>query len=132
MTKLIVVVDPDYGDRIERLAAAAPVWIVDTPTNRTPCELLWKSHPHRDHRESGALTLYRTSSAEDRVRSLLGVFPQLETHHGEVIGNEVVFPSGFVVDVIGLVPNERVTKELRMLGFTSVTEIPEGFRAEKC
>ena len=131
MTSLIVVVDPDYAERVERAAEVAPVWIVATQTNRNACERLWKSHPHLDHREKGAVTCYETPYPEDRLGSLLGIVPQLETHHGEVKEDELVFPNRFVLEVIGLALADNVTNALREIGFTSFVEIPEGFQACK-
>lgn len=129
MTNLIVVVDPDYADRMERASEFAPVWVVATQTNRDACERLWRSQPHADHREKGAVTCYKTLNPDDRLGSLLGIVPELETHHGEVQDNELVFPNGFVLEVIGLAPADNVTNALREFGFTSFVETPEGFRA---
>jgi hypothetical protein len=35
-----VVVDPNFGERVEALAEQMPVWIVDTPVNRGAVEIL--------------------------------------------------------------------------------------------
>lgn len=131
MTDLIVVVDPDYAERLERAAEIAPVWIVATETNRYACERQWKSHSHSDHREKGAVTCYKTSNSEDRLSSLLGIVPQLETHHGEVKEDELAFPNGFVLEVIGLALADKVTNALREFGFTHFVETLEGFQACK-
>jgi hypothetical protein len=131
MTNLIVVVEPDYADRVERAAQVAPVWVVATQTNRHACERLWRSYPHPDHREKGAVTCYKTVNPEDRLGSLLSIVPQLETHHGEVKDDELAFPNGFVLEVIGLALADNVTNPLRELGFTSFVETPEGFQACK-
>jgi hypothetical protein len=131
MPDLIIVVDSDYAERLETSAKAAPVWIVATQANRRACERLWKANPHPDHRERGAITCYETSDPEDRLESLLGIIPDLEIHHGEVQGNELVFPNGFVLEVIGLALTDNVVTALRQLGFTSFVERPEGFQARK-
>ena len=100
-------------------------------TNRYACERLWKSHPHPDHRAKGAVTCYETPHPEDRLGSLLGIVPQLETHHGEVKEDELVFPNGFVLEIIGLALADDVTNALREFGFASFVETPEGFQACK-
>jgi len=102
MTDLIVVVDPDYADHVDRAAQFAPVWVVATQRNRAACERLWRSDPHPDHRDKGAVTCYNAPNPEDRLESLLDIIPDLETHHGEVKDDELVFPDGFVLEVIGL------------------------------
>src|ERR1700749_1697681 len=129
MANLIVVVDPDYAVHLERAAQAAPVWIVSTQINREACERLWQTHPHSDHRENGAVTCYKTLNPQDRLGSLLGVVPDLETHHGEIKNNEFVFPTGFVLEVIGLALADDVTHALREIGFTSFIKTAEGFQA---
>ncbi len=131
MPNLIVVVDTDYGDRVERAAEFAPVWVVGSQTNRDACERLWRSRPHPDHREYGAVTWYETPNPKDCLDSLLGIVPQLETHHGEVKDDELAFPNGFVLEVIGLALADNVTIALRELGFMSFVETPEGFQACK-
>src|ERR1700683_5433165 len=102
MTNPIVVIDPDWADDLERAAQFAPVWVVATQRNRAACERLWKSNPHPDHREKGAITCYDAPNPEDRLARLLGILPQLEAHYGEVEGDELVFPKGFAVEVSGL------------------------------
>jgi hypothetical protein len=131
MANLIVVVDPDYTVHLEKAAQAAPLWIVSTQANRKACERLWKTHSHSDHRENGAITCYKTLDPQDRMGSLLGVVPALETHHGEVQDNELVFPTGFVLEVIGLALADDVTNALREIGFTSFVQTTEGFQACK-
>jgi hypothetical protein len=131
MANLIVVVDPDYAERLETVALLAPVWVVDTRSNRNIFERLWKSRPHIDHRERGAITCYAASDPKDRVGSFLGIIGTLKEHHGEVSGNFIDFPSGFVLEVIGLALDDGVTCELREIGFTTFVDTPEGFQASK-
>jgi hypothetical protein len=131
MANLIVVVDPDYAVHLERAAQTAPLWIVSTQMNREACEQLWMNHPYSDHRENGAITCYKTLDPQDRLGSLLGVVPALETHHGEVQDNELVFPTGFVLEVIGLALADDVTDALREIGFTSFIQTTDGLQACK-
>lgn len=65
------------------------------------------------------------------MASLLGIVPRLETHHGEMKDDELVFPNGFVLEVIGLALADTVTNALREFGFKSFAETPEGFQACK-
>jgi len=131
MPALIVIVDPDYGDSLERAAQSAPVWIVDTKRNKAACERLRNIFPRADHREKGAVTSYKSPNPDDRLSSLLYIMPELETHHGTLVANEIIFPEGFVLGVIGLRMELKVTNALRELGFRSFIETPEGFEACK-
>lgn len=131
MSDLILVVDPDYADRLETAAQRAPVWVVATQANRDAFERLCKLHPHPDHRDKGAVTCFKTLNLEDRLGSLEGILAQLETHHGEVDGEYLVFPSGFVLEVIGLPLAPNVMTALKEFGFTSFSETSEGFQARR-
>lgn len=131
MPNLIVVVDPDHGARLETAAQLAPVWVVDTHINKKAVKRVWMSHPHADHREKGAVTSYKSQNPEDRLGTLLNIMPDLETHHGNVEDNELVFPKGFVLGVVGLAISVDVMSALQNLGFTSFVETPEGFEARK-
>lgn len=131
MPNLIVIVDPDHGDRLETAAQLAPVWVVDTNINKKAVEQAWMIHPHVDHREKGAVTSFKSQNPEDRLNTLLGIMPELETHHGNVEDNELIFPKGFVIGVVGLAISADVKSALRNLGFTSFIETPEGFEARK-
>ncbi len=126
MTDLYVVVDPDYGVRLEKLAQLAPVWIVDTERNKEALQRFRKTHPHSDYREKGSVTSYKAQNPEARLNSLIAIMPQMETHHGELVENEFVFPEGFVLGVVGLDITDDITRALREIGFRSIIKTPEG------
>lgn len=131
MINLIVVVDPNYGDRIATAAQAAPVWAVDTLTNKTACERAWTAHRATDHQQRGAVTCYEAADSGDRLANLLNILRGLEEHHGEICDNHFAFPTGFVLRVFDLAPNETVTTALRELGFSSFVGMADGFDACK-
>ncbi|HEX2832341.1 MAG TPA: hypothetical protein VHW00_04960 [Thermoanaerobaculia bacterium] len=39
--RLVIVLDEDYSSQLEKLAFSHPVWLVDTPANRTAAEQAW-------------------------------------------------------------------------------------------
>ncbi len=129
MSNLIVVVDPDYGERLSSVAQTAPCWVVSTPGNNEACEHFREGSAVTDHREKGALTSYAVNDPEDRLANLLDVLPTLEEHHGEMGDNDFVFPEGFILEVIGLSPTGDVTNALREVGFASFFAARGGFRA---
>lgn len=69
--------------------------------------------------------------SEDRLGSLLDIVPELETHHGEIQADEYCFPSGFILEVVGLGLSDRVMGELRELGFSSFINTTDGFKASR-
>jgi hypothetical protein len=129
MPDLILVVDPSYSEQIDIAAQSAPLWIVSTPINRSACERAWKAKHHPDHREKGAITCYHTANPDNRTESLFGILDQLETHHGEVRGDVMRFPKGFVLEVIGIQSDEEIATALREFGFTSFFNTAGGFQA---
>lgn len=38
-----IVLEPDFSDRLEKIAFHTPVWLVDTPPNRSAAELAWST-----------------------------------------------------------------------------------------
>jgi hypothetical protein len=131
MPNVIVVVDPNYGDRIETVAQTAPVWAVAGLVNKAACERIWAAHGTVDHRERGAVTCYDVTDQEDRLGNLLTVLPALKEHHGKIHDDHFLFPNGFVLGVLGLTPTETVTSALKELGFSAFVELAEGFNASK-
>ena len=127
---VFVVVDPNFGDLLDGIAEDAPVWIVDTPTNRTACDRVWKKHADPDYRKKAIVTRYAVTNTKDRLENLLNIVPELETHHGVVEGNDLRFPRGFLLEVVGLTLSDGVAGALRTVGFKSFTNTTSGFQGE--
>ena len=66
MINLIVVLDPNYGNRLGKVAQFTPVWVVATPGNNDACQQLWKTSPVSDHREKGAITSDKFAATTSR------------------------------------------------------------------
>jgi hypothetical protein len=130
MTDVVVILDPAFGQRLKPLSPLAPVWIVDSDINKAAYDRLRRDHEVSDHRDKGAITSFEIKD-EDRVKGLIDILPDVEIHHGKAEGNELVFPSGFVLGVIGVELNKNVTDALSGYGFTSFAETPDGFQATK-
>ena len=130
-SNLILVVDPNYGDRLERAADIAPLWVVASVDNKAACKRLWSAQPTDDHRDKGAVTCYEVGDTEDRFGNLVNIIPTLEEHHGETRDARFSFPKGFILEVIGLKPADSVTNALREFGFSSFSETANGFHAYK-
>jgi hypothetical protein len=80
--RVFVVVDGDYGQRLAELAQTGPVWIVDTPANRTVAQQIWTAHPNRSHLEGGTtFKIAEGTSSEDILINELDTLDQ-ETPQG--------------------------------------------------
>jgi hypothetical protein len=72
--RVAIVVDPNYGSQLDRIAVRHPVWIVDTLMNRDAVEKQWA-----DGRD---VTTFKVESPDDRLQNFLGVVDVVDLHHG--------------------------------------------------
>jgi hypothetical protein len=121
--RVFIIVDREYGEHLNKLARTAPVWIVDTPANRTVAQQIWAANPSRSHLE-GVTTfkVEESSSSEDIVINELN---SIDLHHGIYSAN----PPYTVLDVIGTAITARLKAELSHFGFDNFQETDQGFRA---
>jgi RecB family exonuclease len=105
------VFEPDYSGELERLAFRSPVWLIDTPANRTAAEqaaLAAIEWPHI------TVTLFRHT---DDWKNLL---------------NQIALRERFEsVDVIGCDLTERAREALLAAGFERIETMANGFRARR-
>jgi hypothetical protein len=121
--RVFVVVDREYGERLGKLAQTGPVWIVDTPTNRTVAQQIRAANPSRSHLDG--VTTFKfgeTSSSED---ILINELDAIDLHHGVYSAN----PPYTVLEVIGTGITARLKAELSDFGFDDFQETDQGFRA---
>jgi hypothetical protein len=121
--RVFVVVDRDYGQRLSELAEAGPVWIVDTPANRTVAQQIWAANPNRSHLEG--VTTFKAPENTSSEDLLIAELNAIDLHHGTYSAN----PPYTVLEVIGTAIIARLRAELREFGFNDVQERPQGFRA---
>lgn len=113
-----IVLDSDYADRLERLAFRTPVWVVDTPANRTAAEHAW----HRAVEwPQIKVTLFRAPDSSPSREDWRTLLDQIDLHeHGfdavEIIGSPMTVPA---------------RSALGELGFMRFDETTEGFRARE-
>ena len=123
--RVFVVVDREYGERLLELVQMGPVWIVDTPANRTVAQQIWAATPERSHLD-GVTTFkfVETSSSEDIVINALDT---IDLHHGTYSAN----PPYTVLEVIGSEITAKLKAEFSQFGFNEFQEIAQGFRATR-
>lgn len=122
--KVYIVVDREFGDKLAEIEGA-PVWIVDTPINKTVVRRLWSEQPQKNHL-TGITTFddFESSSLED---ILLGQFDAIDLHHGVYSAN----PPYAVIEVVGTPLTARVKNELSEYGFKEFCAGPAGFTAKR-
>lgn len=140
---LCVVVDPEYGELLEQVAARLPVWIVDTPANRRFFGPIWCKRPPEQSislSAEGSITSYEVADPRDRELNLLEVLPDIEEHYGQSDKEYETLradPShryahlsnGFGIDVIGPTISDFLESRLSDFGFGEVVPTASGFQA---
>lgn len=118
MASVAVVFAPDFSGELERLAFRTPVWLVDTPENRTAAEDAWRAAIEWPHI---TVTLFREperAPSHDDWRSLL---EQIEFQEKALDGLEVIGSALTLAARAALVDG----------GFTRFDETAAGFRARR-
>jgi hypothetical protein len=123
--KVCVVVDREFGEQLAALAQGIPVWIVDTPTNKTVAKRLWKERPH-DNALTG-ITTFDFSASDSPEEIAVSMLDTIDLHHGRHSAD----PPYTVIEVFGAVLNENVRTELSEYGFNEFYPTSTGFRATR-
>jgi hypothetical protein len=123
--KVYVVVDREFGEKLAEIDQSAPVWIVDTPINKTVARRLWDERRQQNHL-TGITTFddFESSSPEDL---LLGELHTIDLHHGRYSAD----PPYTVIEVVGTPLTTRVKDELSEYGFNEFYPASAGFSARR-
>jgi hypothetical protein len=121
--RVFVVVDRHYGQRLTELARSGPVWIMDTPANRTVAQQIWTADPNRSHLEG--VTTFKSPEGSSSEDILINELDTIDLHHGTYSTN----PPYTVLDVIGTAITARLRAELAQFDFDEFQETAQGFRA---
>jgi hypothetical protein len=120
-----LVFNPDFGDRLERLAFRMPAWIVDTEENRAAAEAVW--HMAQEWPQI-SVTLFRaTASAVPQRDEWSGIIEQVELHHGSY-SQRVAYDT---LDVVGTQLTQGAREAFEAAGFQLLETTADGFRATK-
>lgn len=118
-----IIVDPEFGDRLDQIAARMPVWIADTPVNRASVDRNWAARPPSPK----GVTIFRVDNSSTHADWLITVLPTVDLHHGEYSQH----PPYTVVEVFGAAPIEPVQQAFEEFGFSTFTHRPHGFVATR-
>jgi hypothetical protein len=122
-----IIVDPQFGQRLDQLASRLPIWIVDTPVNRQAAERRWQQKEEATHTEPGDVTTFTVDTAqtpEEWCASVLGV---VDAHHDEYSHN----PPYDAVEVVGAQLTDPLLEALSAFGLTEIEPLDSGFRARR-
>jgi hypothetical protein len=123
--RVFVVLDRDYGQRLSELAKDGPVWIVDTPANRTVAQKIWVAAPNRSHLQG--ITTFKFPEGSSSEDILINELDTIDLHHGTYSAN----PPYTVIEVMGVGISDKVKESLGEFGFDQFETMPDGFRATR-
>ena len=121
--RVFVVVDRDYGQCLAELAQTDPVWIVDTPANRTAAQQIWTADPNRSHLKGVTTFKFIEGSSPEDI--IINELDTIDLHHGTYSAN----PPYTIIEVIGTGISDKVKDALAEFGFDQFELTPHGFRA---
>lgn len=119
-----VVVDPEFGERLEALAARMHVWVVDSSANRAVAKRIWASGTTALR---AGVTIFAKGAATDDEALLLSVLESVDLHHGVHSHH----PPYSTLEVVGVNASPVLWEGLAELGFKDFAETPTGFRGSK-
>lgn len=107
-----IVFDPDFASSLGRVAFHTPVWMVDTPENRSAAEEAWRTAIDWPHI---SVTLFRADHDWPTLLQMIAL------HHDRLD----------LVDTIGAPLSPAARSALDSAGFVRIEETPGGFRARR-
>ena len=122
---VLVVMDPDYGERLRQRWPGQPVWITMSPVNEPTVRSLWASHPGQHH--LSGITSFPFDSGAPPEKKFLDYLEDIDLHHGPYSNGD----SYTTLEVIGARPTTDVRQALGELGFDEFDEHADGFTARR-
>jgi len=115
MSRIALVLVPDFSESLQKLAFRMPVWIVETPQNRVAAQDV--SHLAQEWPQIDVTIFHGApSSREEWIAQIELIDLQTRITTLEVIGSEMTLPA---------------RAALTELGFDRFESTPDGFRAKR-
>lgn len=123
---VLVIVDPDFGEKLRIIPAGRPVWITMSAANEPIVRSLRESRGSADHLTGITGFRFREEiSAEDRF---LAELDTIDLHHGPYSSTS---PSYTEIVVMGARLTAEIRADLSDLGFTDFGEAVDGFTGRR-
>jgi len=110
LTTVAIVLDADFGARLHELAARMPVWIADTPGNRSSIESEW-TRRRRDGAER-ELSVFRMIEGLSPSEHIVALLRTIEGTHGAAAQD----PPFDTLCVYGAAPDTMAATAIAALG----------------
>jgi hypothetical protein len=117
--RVVVVVDPELGDRVALLRATQPVWVVDSPVNAAAWGKAKSLEPNS--------AIFEVQDPGARADNLVAELADVDLHFGPDSYPENPYVG---IRVIGLRLTKQIAAELDKRGFGDFREADDGFEAD--
>jgi hypothetical protein len=115
--RAVIVLDEDYGDRLDESAARASVWAIDSAANHRA----WT-------RLEGRVALCAVPGASSAEERLLRIVETIIARDDDAPAGAFPYP---ILSVVGMPQSDTIEAALRAYGLASVTRTPDGFVATR-
>jgi|SRR6267378_2711596 hypothetical protein len=123
INKVSLVVDRNYGERLQSLVGSGPIWLIDTEVNRKAATEYWQLNP-KPKREA-AVTTFKYLVDDSVSATCLNILGVIDLHHGKYSGGYSE------LEVIGAPIGEELRSAITELGFIRFDSTADGFRASR-
>jgi hypothetical protein len=122
---VLVILNPNYGERLRQVWPGRPVWIAMSSINELTVRSLWASHPDGD--QLSGITGFRFDAGAPPENRLLDNLSMIDLHHGLYSSKDPYT----VLEVSGARLTIDVREALCKLGFEKFLENTDGFTARR-
>jgi hypothetical protein len=123
--RVVVIVDPGYGDQLRDIWPGVAAWIVMSPANEPVVRSLWAAVPDAD--QLTGITGFRYDGNATSEACLLTELGTVDLHHGPY-SSENPYTT---LEAIGTPLTTKIRDALSELGFTNFAENAVGFVASR-
>jgi hypothetical protein len=123
--EVLLVLDPDFGERLRDEWQGQAVWITMSPVNAVTVRSLWAAAPSQD--QLTGITGFTHQEGATAEHQLLDQLSNIDLHHGPY---STTLPHTTLA-VIGTTLTENVRAALSTLGFVEFEQRPDGFVANR-
>lgn len=123
-----IVVDPEFGDRVDDLLGRMPVWMADTEANHGAAVRVQAARAQSnavDHTAIGALTTFTADAYSTPESWCLGILDTVAGHHDRYSHS----PGYSGLEIYGVEPSARLLAALAEYRLTEIASFQGGFRA---
>jgi hypothetical protein len=127
MNRVALVVDDDFGSKLQELSTLVYVWVVDSAVNRHWAEVAWEQAAVPNDPLLRGVTTFKRLDGENLDELIVRVLDMIDEHHGEFAYD----PPWAEVEVIGAEPSNLVVESAAEYGVDRLEVTRDGFRLSR-